>query len=262
MQKPLFVLILFCLFFSQSQAQENLSLYGKNKLIIGNDTLPYRLLLPENYDPGRKYPLIIVLHGAGERGNDNEKQLIHGASLFLRADIRKQYPAIVVFPQCRKNDYWSNVHIDSTTVVGKKIFSFQAGGKPTVPMYMLQKLIRHIRHKYPVKAGRIYVGGLSMGGMGTYELVGRNPSLFAAAFPICGGANPSIAGKLKKIQWWIFHGAKDKIVDPLYSIQIADALKKAGASIRLTIYPEADHNSWDAAFAEKELFLWLWSCHK
>src|SRR6476620_9890924 len=92
----------------QKHALENkdqaCALYEKKWLISGNDTLPYRLLYPENYDPKKKYPLIVFLHGSGERGRDNEKQLLHGGDLFLRADVRKNYPAIVLFPQCPESD--------------------------------------------------------------------------------------------------------------------------------------------------------------
>ncbi|MEI9806379.1 MAG: hypothetical protein WDO16_00110 [Bacteroidota bacterium] len=88
---------------------QDLSLYEKHLYINGSDTLPYRILLPENYDATKKYPLVLFLHGSGERGNDNEAQLTHGAKLFLKPDIRKDFPAIVVFPQCPRSSFWSNV---------------------------------------------------------------------------------------------------------------------------------------------------------
>ena len=100
-----------------------------------------------------------------------------------------------------------------------------------------------------------------MGGMGTFELVRRKPKLFAAAFPICGGGNISTAKKLKKTHWWIFHGSKDDVVPPELSKEMADGLKKVGADVKLTLYPDANHNSWDPAFAEKDLLPWLFS-HK
>ena len=94
--------------------REDLSLYQKKYFILNNDTLPYRLLLPKDYDVNKKYPLILFLHGAGERGNDNEKELVHGADLFLRDSIRQNYPAIIVFPQCPEESFWSNVKRDVT----------------------------------------------------------------------------------------------------------------------------------------------------
>jgi predicted peptidase len=240
---------------------QDLSLYQKHLYISGNDTLPYRLLLPENYDPAKKYPLIYFLHGAGERGNDNEKQLTHGAKLFLREEVRKNYPAIVVFPQCAEKSFWSNVDfkVDSS---GQRNFFFPAGGEPTIAMKLARELVNQLLEKYPVDKKRVYVGGLSMGGMGTFEIVRRNPKLFAAAIPICGGGNPSTAEQLKKTNWWVFHGGKDNVVPPSLSEIMVEALKKEKAKVKFTLYPEANHNSWDSAFAEPDLLPWLFSQKK
>ncbi len=139
---------------------------------------------------------------------------------------------------------------------------FAVNGKPTIAMKLLISLLEKLEHEYKLDKQKIYLGGLSMGGMGSFELVSRKPELFSAVFPICGGANPAIAKKLKEPAWWIFHGLKDNVVDPDLSKQMAGALKKVGADVRLTLYPDANHNSWDAAFAEKDLFPWLFSNHK
>ncbi|HEX7905752.1 MAG TPA: alpha/beta hydrolase-fold protein [Chitinophagaceae bacterium] len=239
---------------------QDLNLYQKHLYISGNDTLPYRLLLPENYDAAKKYPLIYFLHGAGERGNDNEAQLIHGSKLFLKDDIRKNYPAIIVFPQCPVNSFWSNV--DFKIEDGKRNFHFKGDGEPTIAMKLAQELLYKIIREYPVQKKQIYVGGLSMGGMGTFEIVRRNPKLFAAAMPICGGGAPATAVKMKKTKWWIFHGAKDDVVPPELSEKMVKALQEAKATVKFTLYPEANHNSWDAAFAELELLSWLFSQKK
>lgn len=241
-----------------AKAQDH-SLYKKHWYIQAGDTMPYRLLLPENYNPTKKYPLILFLHGAGKRGNNNELQLVHGAKLFLRDSIRKNYPAIVAFPQCPLNSYWSNVQFTIDTVSKKRIMQFSVNGEPTIAMKMLVSLLEKLGQDYKLNKKQIFVGGLSMGGMGSFELVSRKPELFAAVFPICGGANPAIAEKLKQPSWWIFHGLKDDVVDPDLSKQMAGALKKIGADVKLTLYPEANHNSWDPAFAEKNLLSWLFS---
>ncbi|HEU4470602.1 MAG TPA: prolyl oligopeptidase family serine peptidase [Flavisolibacter sp.] len=240
---------------------QDLSAFEKKWMVQGNDTMPYRVLLPLNYDTAKAYPVIFFLHGAGERGRDNEKQLVHGSKLFLQEEVRKNFPAIVVFPQCGTNDYWSNV-LRTHDASGKRQFHFLPGGEPTRSMALLQKLTRLILASYRVKSNQVYIGGLSMGAMGTYELVRRMPRIFAAAFAICGGAEPSTARQLKQTSWWIFHGLKDDVVDPVFSRKMTDALKAAGADTRLTLYPEANHNSWDPAFAEKELFTWLFSKKK
>lgn len=256
-----FILCLIYVFIitSISQAQDK-SLFQKKWLIQGKDTLPYRILLPEDFDAAISYPFILFLHGAGERGNDNEAQLTHGANLFLQDSIRKNFPAIIVFPQCPANSYWSNVKFENKD--GKRIFSFQKKGDPTIAMKMVMDLIGVLKKDYKLDNDRYYVGGLSMGGMGTFELVRRNPKMFAAALPICGGGNTETARKLKRPSWWIFHGLKDDVVPPELSQSMAAALKQKGADVQLTLYPEANHNSWDAAFSEKNLMPWLFSHHK
>ena len=250
-------LLLFAFFifnFSFLQAQD-LSLYQKHWLIQGNDTLPFRLLLPEGFDSTKAYPLVLFLHGAGERGRDNEKQLTHGAQLFVRDDVRKNFPAIVVFPQCAPNSYWSNVvQLRDTS---RRTFHFLEGGEPTRAMALVQQLLQVLHQQYRIKQDQVYAGGLSMGGMGTFEVVRRNPSLFAAAFPICGGAHPATAATLKNTAWWVFHGGKDDVVPPQHSQIMVAALQKQKAPVKFTLYPDANHNSWDAAFAEKDLLPWL-----
>jgi predicted peptidase len=214
-----------------------------------------------NYDAAKKYPLILVLHGAGERGNDNESQLVHGAGLFLRDSIREKYPAIVVFPQCPANSYWSNMD-PKMDKYGKKEFLFKADGKPTIAMDLAQQLLKKLIKDLSVNKKQIYVGGLSMGGMGTFEIVRRNPKLFAAAFPICGGANPATAPQLIKVKWWVFHGAADDVVSPVYSQKMVDALKAVNGDVKFSLYPGVNHNSWDNAFAEPTLMAWLFSKSK
>jgi predicted peptidase len=166
-----------------------------------------------------------------------------------------------VFPQCAANSYWSNVTVNNNPVGGRE-FQFQTGGKPTLAMDLLQKLIKKLMKTYPVDKTRVYAGGLSMGGMGTFEMVYRNPKMFAAAFPICGGADSAAAPKLTKTSWWVFHGAKDDVVLPVFSERIVAALQKLNANVKFSLYPEANHNSWDNAFAEPELLPWLFSNKK
>jgi predicted peptidase len=259
--KKLLVLLTAIFFLISNSSAQDTSLYTRHVFVHNNDTLPYRLLLPINFDPHKRYPMILFLHGSGERGNDNEKQLVHGGHLFLTDSIRKKYPAIVVFPQCAANSSWGNLsfHFDST--LKKRIIEFKEDGESTKPMKLLLDLVRNLEDNYRLDKKRMYVGGLSMGGMGTYELVRRKPGTFAAAFAICGGASVATAGKMKKTAWWIFHGLKDPVVDPEFSKDIAEALKKEGADVKITLYPEDGHDSWDDAFKEPDLFSWMFS-HK
>jgi predicted peptidase len=253
------LLIILAGFINAAQAQD-ISLYEKKLYISGNDTMPYRLLLPVDFDASKKYPLVFFLHGAGERGNDNEKQLVHGANFFLKEEVRTKYPAIVVFPQCAENSFWSNVGFKMDN--GQRTFLFQEAGEATPAMKLAQELLRSLIKTYPVAKRQLYVGGLSMGGMGTFEIVRRNPQLFAAAIPICGGGNTATASSLKKTKWWVFHGGKDDVVPPQLSEEMVQALKKVKASVKFTLYPNANHNSWDAAFAEPDLLSWLFAQKK
>lgn len=241
----------------QLKAQDR-SAFQKFKFIQNGDTLPYRILLPRDYDSSRSYPLVLFLHGRGESGNDNEKQLTHGSSLFLQDSIRDTYPAIVVFPQCAANSYWSNVEAVADAR-GKRNFYFVPDGEPSSSMRLLLSLTGNLQVRYKIKKEQIYVMGLSMGGMGTFEIVRRKPGFFAAAITICGGAHPATAPAMKKTKWWIFHGGKDDVVLPVFSDRMQAALKKAGATVKYTIFPEANHNSWDPAFREPGLLSWLFA---
>ncbi len=256
MKKLFFFAVLISAVFA-GKAQDY-SLFKKEWLFQSGDTLPYRLLLPENFDPNKKYPLILFLHGRGESGTDNEKQLTHGAKLFLADSNRKNFPAIVVFPQCASNSYWSNVQ---TVTEGSKqsvrTFYFLKEGEASSSMKMVMYLLTNLFSRFKIQSDQVYAMGLSMGGMGTFEIVRRMPTTFAAAIPICGGAHPATAGQLKKTNWWVFHGGKDDVVLPAYSENMVKAMKKYSVPVKFTLYPEANHNSWDAAFAEPDLLKWL-----
>jgi len=217
--------------------------------------LPYRILLPEGYTMDKKYPLLLFLHGSGERGNDNKLQLVHGSELFLAEDFRKKHPAIVVFPQCPKDEYWATV-IDRQ---GPLKFDFPKKPKNNPTLDLLEGMLESILLNYGVDKKRVYIGGLSMGGMGTFEMVYRNPKRFAAAFAICGGANPKIARKIRRPAWRIDHGEVDDVVPVQLSILMADVLKEQKANVQLRLYPEANHNSWENVFADPTFLPWLFS---
>lgn len=226
-------------------------------------TLPIQTLYPNDFQSTKKYPLVLFLHGAGERGSDNEKQLVHGSKLFLDEKNREAFPAVVIFPQCPSEDYWSNVDIERNKETNKRTFTFGSGGEETTAMQSVLSLLDSMINLPFIDTDRVYVGGLSMGGMGTFEMLSRRPNVFAAAITICGGGNPeSVKNYATKVPLWIFHGAQDDVVPPTYSQQMADAIQASGGRAKLTIYPEANHNSWDPTFAEPELFSWLFSQSK
>lgn len=258
MRKYLYLTIAAMLIIQTAEAQK--SLFSKEVFINGGDSLLYRQLLPENFDPAKKYPVLIFLHGSGERGNDNEAQLVHGTDFFLNQQARKNFPAIIIFPQCPGNDFWANVIFGDSNAAER--FSFQKGSKPTKVMGLLGDFIKQLKSEKFADTDRFYVGGLSMGGMGTLELLRHHPRVFAAAFSICGGDHVENVRKYKNVPIWFFHGAKDNVVPPEKSEVVVAELKRRNSMVKFTLYPEANHNSWDSAFAEPELLPWLFSQKK
>lgn len=207
--------------------------------------------------------MVLFLHGAGERGNDNVAQLTWGSKLFLQGNARRRYASIVVFPQCPQDSYWSNV-IRGTDNKGRQTFEFQAGGAPTKAMDLLMDLEKQLLQTMPVDTSKIYVMGLSMGGMGTFEIVRRMPNTFAAAIPICGGADTTTAKDIRKTAFWVFHGSNDDVVPVHFSQDMIRKLQGFynAADMQYTEYPGTGHNSWEKAFAEPELLPWLYSNRK
>lgn len=230
--------------------------FEKEHFIKGTDTLNYRILFPKDFSEDKKYPVVLFLHGAGERGNDNESQLIHGSSLFL--ENRENFPAIVIFPQAPKDDYWAKVKVNRDTIPFQ--FDFENEKPATRSLQLVMDLMEDMLRENFVDTSRIYVGGISMGGMGTYEIIYKEPEMFAAAFAICGGANPEIAAAYPKgFNVWIFHGEKDDVVLPKYSKIMAREINHHGGNAKLSLYPNDNHNSWDSALSEPYLLPWLFS---
>jgi predicted peptidase len=218
------------------------------------DTLLYRQLSPD-YNTSRRYPLVIFLHGSGERGTDNEAQLKWGAMHFADPQTMMIYPAYVIAPQCPPDEQWANFRRD-------KDGEMPVQSAPTTPMRLVIELIREMKATLPIDSNRIYITGLSMGAFGTFDALARYPDLFAAAVPVCGGGDTSKAPVFAHVPIWIFHGAEDPAVDATLSIQMADSLTKAGAHPGLTIYPEVGHFSWLGAYAVPHMMEWMFRQHK
>lgn len=255
----LYFIIILLMLGSNAMISQNEELFSRELFIKGNDTLRYRMLLPKGFSEDKQYPLVLFLHGSGERGNDNESQLIHGSKLFIDNYDSDRFPAIVVFPQCPQEDYWANVKRDYSKK-GLEKFKFKRLGKPTKAMSLVLGLMDRISNRSYIKKDQIYVGGLSMGGMGTFDILKWRPKMFAAAFPICGGGNPKSVKKYAgKVSFWIFHGGVDDVVHPYFSLSMVTALQKRKADVRLTYFEHDNHNSWDSTFAMPELLPWLFS---
>lgn len=258
MKKNLLTLLALCLYSLGTWAQ-SFDAYEKHQYIsTDGDTLNYRLLVPENIQSGKKYPLVLFLHGAGERGNDNELQLFHGGQMWLNPVVREEYPAFILVPQCPKNGYWA---------YSRRPKSFNPSEMPAEPdkasvFNALKQLIDTHMAKPEVDKSRIYIMGLSMGAMGTFDMVIRHPELFAAAVPICGTVNPERLAATGDVKFRIYHGDKDPVVPVEGSRQAYRALKAAGKSVIYIEYPGVEHDSWNRAFNDPEFMKWMFSQKK
>jgi predicted peptidase len=216
----------------------------------GNRLL-YRMMKPVDYDASRKYPLVIFLHGAGERGDDNTAQLVHGMNDFARDENRKAYPCFVIAPQCPKGKRWVEVDWSSA--------SHTQPEKPSDPLGATLELVETLQKEFSIDSRRLYITGLSMGGYGTWDAIQRRPETFAAAVPVCGGGDEKAAGRLVKIPIWCFHGALDQAVKPERSRNMIAAIRKAGGNPRYTEYADVGHDSWVRAYSDPEMMKWLFS---
>jgi len=224
------------------------------------ETMPYRILFPEKFDIKQKYPILFFLHGAGEIGNDNNSQLTHGSSLFK--DSLSKYPSIIVFPQCKKNDWWANNQNDSLAFHGFTPTTYQSLEANNTSVKLLEYLIDSLTKTSNIDKNRIYIMGISMGGMGAAQLLAKNPDLFASGVIIAGLAPLNYFDNLSQTPTWIFHGAKDEIVFPSHAVNYFESIEKGEKKHQLTIYQDSGHASWFSAFTEPNLLNWIFSKSK
>lgn len=214
-------------------------------------TLAYRLLLPEGYVPARRYPLLLFLHGSADRGNDNVRQLGLIAPLVTAESARRRFPCFVLVPQCPDSQFW---------VYGRYAGDrFVPSRKLSRPLQAVLELLDDVDARYTVDRRRLYVGGISMGGSATWDLIIRYPRRFAAAFPICGRGDVGRADRLASKPIRIFHGAQDTLVDVHYSRDMAAAIDNAGGHPVYTEYPELGHDIGARALGERYLLDWLFA---
>ena len=201
----------------------------------GPDRYNYLITLPDGYaeTPETTWPLMLFLHGIGQRGDHLDQITKHGPPKLIKQG--RAFPFIVVSPQCPDDYLWS--------------------AEP------LGRLLDEVVAQHRVDADRVYVTGLSMGGYGTWDLAARYPNRFAAIAPICGGGKPDRACAFKHLPVWAFHGAQDEVVPLERSQEMIDALHACGSDARLTVYPDAAHDSWTEAYDNPELYDWL-SSHR
>ncbi len=211
---------------------------GKDELNEGKtERIGFLLFLPsdESARTDDGYPLLLFLHGIGERGNDLSKLKVYGPTrICSNPEKASKWPFILVAPQCPDSHFWSAAQ--------------------------LRLLVEQVCDAYPVDRNRIYVTGLSMGGFGTWSILASWPELVAAAAPICGGGDPKSAKKMANTPIWAFHGEKDPLVPRKLSEDMVAALKGVGnKDVKLTIYPGVGHDSWTKAYADQQLYEWFLS---
>jgi predicted peptidase len=192
----------------------------------------YVVYVPSDYTPKKTWPLILFLHGAGERGDDGLIQTEVGIGRAIRRHADR-FPCIVVMPQCPRTVWWDKAFIDMETALSRT------------------------EEEYAIDPKRVYLTGLSLGGFGTWTYGALHADRFAALMPICGGGNPADAEKLARLPIWAFHGADDQTVPPAKSEEMVDAIRKANGNVQYTVVPNTGHNSWDAAYDNPETIKWL-----
>jgi predicted peptidase len=225
--------------------------FARDEFQSGGQTLRYRLFTPEPEAQGTKPPLVIFLHGAGERGDDNAAQLKHGVVEFHKR--QGQHPCVVLAPQCPAGSTW--VKTDWSAPAGAGSFS----STPSPPLALVVELMDRLIASGQVDPDRIYITGLSMGGFGSWYAAAMPGSRFAAAAPICGGGDPKWAERYVGLPIWAFHGSDDRAVPVARSREMIEAIRAAGGDPKYTEYPAIGHDSWTQTYADDAFHAWLFA---
>ncbi|MCK8495252.1 prolyl oligopeptidase family serine peptidase [Spirosoma sp. RP8] len=222
--------------------------------VKGGDTLRYRLLYPLDYNARKKYPLLIYLHGNGERGNDNQRPLLRVPAALTSDTGRQRYPCFMLVPQCPSQQVWVDFpHFPK---------SLRTSDQPTRPAQLTLSLIDELIDQLAIDTDRVYITGYSSGGEGSLDLLTRRPTLFTAAIPVCSVADTARAKSIFAIPVWLFHGSADSVNRAEYSRLMVAALRQHGGSPHYTEYSGAGHNIVRQTYAEGGLFEWLFSQKK
>lgn len=254
---PILVLLLFFTLTATAVARGKETGFLNRTVKVGGETYRFQVYVPREWNSHQKWPVVLFLHGAGERGSDGLVQTEVGLGSALRR-FNDRFPAVVVMPQCRKDVWWP------------------ADAMQAQALAAMEQAIKEFRGD----RSRLYLTGLSMGGYGTWAMAAKHPGIFAALTPICGGvrlperlkaempsAIPADAGdpylyvakKIGKTPVWIFHGGSDTVVPVEESRKMNESLQASGGQVKFTEYPEVGHNSWDKAYADPEWAKWLFS---
>jgi predicted peptidase len=211
--------------------------------------IKYRWSAPEKIEPGKTHPLVLFLHGSGERGDDNAAQLKHGVIPIIKGAEKIGKPVFLIAPQCPADRWWSAPKTDRTALT--------AADQPNALLENVLALVSSIQKEHPVDPKRFHITGISMGGFGTWDLLARAPGRIASALPVCGGGDPALAAKFKDVPIWAFHGEADNVVPVQATRSMIEALEKAGGKPKATYYPGVGHDSWTPTYDNPEVIRWL-----
>jgi predicted peptidase len=216
-----------------------------------DETFRYLLLRPKTIEPGKRYPLVLFLHGAGERGDDPELLKKHFLPAIASDEFRDKFPCFVVAPQCRPDRKWADIPW------GTKVSS-PIADEPTDQLKMALQCVGDVIHEFPVDSNRLYLTGISMGGYGGWDLAMRQPGRWAAVVPICGGGDESKGDRLVNVPVWAVHGDADPAVPVERSRNMIAAIRKAGGGPKYTELPGVAHDSWTQTYADPNgVFAWM-----
>ncbi len=248
--------LIFISIFSVQLFAQKYSNFGKSLFVHNGDSLLYRISFPDKVEKGKKYPLIVYLHGIGSRGSDNWRQLIHGHKLLKNKVLYNQYPAVVLFPQCPKSMMWT--HREKKKVNGKWEFSFPVNNKPTLASELTNMLVDKYLEQPYIDKNKVYVVGMSMGGMGVLEFLYRWSGKYAAAAVVCGAHDSRLTETYCSVPIWFFHGENDRTVPCEYSLKVYENVKNCNKNSKYTKYKNTAHNCWNLAYSNPNLLKWLY----
>jgi len=247
------IILIFLLFVNSAGICDTVQGFiGKNFKSSDGTSLPYRLFIPKNLKKGKVYPLAIHFHGAGSRGDNNTGQL-YKAIVLSKDDVQENNPCFILAAQCPAKRKWVDLDWKKT--------KHKLPKKPTSEMAAGMELTKKIMKNYPIDTKRIYAYGQSMGGFAVWDIVSREPDMFAAAAPVCGGGDPKQAKKIKNISFWVCHGKEDPVVDVKNSQKMVKALKRYKAKVEYHEYPKVKHDAWNYAYDDK-FIKWIFSQKK
>ncbi len=263
--KKILLIIALCATALVSKAENfdyDSDIYERQMFVSGQDTLLYRIAYPENFNPKKKYPVVLFMHGAGDRGNNNIRQLILGGQFFISEPVRKDYPAIVIYPQCPATEMWTKRRKEQPSKDAEWVFTFPVEEEIPTSAKLVNLLMDDVIAKPYTDQRRIYIMGISMGGIGTLDFLYRWEEKYAAAVIICGAHDVRYADTYKNAPVWFLHGDADNVVPMHYSKEIYEAIKDGNKNTRYTVFPGADHSIWNQTFSQPDLLEWTFSNKK